>query len=893
MSLPQRFKKLSLIFSYIVALVGLLVLIGWIGDITVLKSISPYWISMKANAAICFLLAGSTLILVNRGKNDGTAKWVITFFSFVVFIIGCVTVLEYVFKFNSGIDELIFKDNANTFPKVSSGRQSPFSAAYFMLFGFCYLPGIYKKISVSLFQLLHIISGIFVLAAAMSYLFGSYIIAGISLDFIFVIHSTIAFLFLIMAVLFSQPEKGYMKLVSSNTTGGKIIRKYLPAFLFIFVVIGWLGLRGEQTGFFNAVFSVSLLIILMIVIFGFALFSGAASLANSEVILKQSEEKLLHSNKALEAAEKMAKLGSWEYNMNGQEGIWSKQIFRLLGLPIADKAPSFKEFLELIHTDERNLAQEIFDQMVDGIEIEDKVFRTNPEKGEVKYLLLDWHVIKDADGKPSKYFGTLQCVTERVKATDTLKQSEELFKKAFHSKVFGLAIVNNERRVVDINETLTSLLGYNREDFIGKTSVEIGLTDPKYIKKRDELLLALLSNGKIENYELDMVTRHGKPISLVLSVEPMNLNNNPHWLIYLFDVTEKRKAEKELTESEKRLSRAEKMGSLGHGYFDILNNKMNLSDGLYKIFGVSPDKFSHTIEGLKSVIHPGDFLIQEKAVDTMFKEGSVEVEFRILRPDGEVRNVLFKTALTKNKEGEVLNSFTTALDITESKKAEEQIRYYNLQLKQLAANLQNVREEERTRIGREIHDELGQWLTVLKLEIARVKKIKGDEKKLNESIEEMLIQVDGCIKSSRRISTDLRPPIIDDLGLIAALQWQAEDFGKRANIKSVFKADIKKLDLPPDFTIGIFRIFQESLTNVTRHAEATIVTSKLSLFKGELILNITDNGKGFNTATIGSKKTLGLIGMKERTLLMNGTYDINSSPGMGTQIMVIIPIPVV
>ena len=536
-------------------------------------------------------------------------------------------------------------------------------------------------------------------------------------------------------------------------------------------------------------------------------------------------------------------------------------------------------------------AQEIFDQMVDGIEIEDKIFRTNPERGEVKYLLLDWHVIKDTEGKPIKYFGTLQCVTERIKAMHTLKQSEELFKKAFHSKVFGLAIVNKERRVVDINETLTNLLGYSREDFIGKTSAEIGLTDPKYIKKRDELLMVLFSNGKIENYELDLITRHGKPISLVLSVEPMNLNTNPHWLIYLFDVTEKRKAERELAESEKRLSRAEKMGNMGYGYFDILNNKMHLSDGLYKIFGMSPDKFSHTVEGLKSVIHPGDFLIQEKAVDTMFKEGSVEVEFRILRPDGEVRNVLFKTVLTKNKEGGLLNSFTTALDITESRKAEEQIRYYNLQLKQLAANLQNIREEERRRIGREIHDELGQWLTVLKMEIAGVKKIKGDEKRLNESIEEMLEQVDGCIKSSRRISTDLRPSIIDDLGLIAALQWQAEEFGKRANIKSVFKSDVKKLDLPPDFTIGIFRIFQESLTNVARHAEATIVTSTLYSFKGELVLNITDNGKGFNTATIGSKKTLGLIGMKERTLLMNGSYDINSSPGMGTEIMVIIPIP--
>lgn len=503
-SLPEQFKRLSVILGFVVALIGFLVIIGWIWDVTLLKSISTHWISMKANAAISFLLAGTTVILINQENKNTYSRWLVTILPVLIFLIGGVTLSEYIFRFNAGIDELFFKDPVAGFPQVPPGRQSPTSAAYFMLFGFCYLPVIYERIKLSLFQLIHIVAGIFVLVSGMSYVLGLYVIAGVSLNFIFVIHSTICFLLLIIAVLFSEPEKQYMKLVSSSTIGGKIIRTTLPVFIFVFILIGWLGLRGEQVGLFNKAFSVSLLIIVMIIIFGFLLIYGATALANSE----------------------------------------------------------------------------------------------------------------------------------------------------------------------------------------------------------------------------------------------------------------------------------------------------------------------------------------------------------------------------------------------------GQIKSYNEKLRQLAANLQNIREEERKRISREIHDELGQRLTFLKMEVSRLKKIKEDEKNLDESIGEMLTQIDGCIKSSRRIATDLRPSIIDDLGLIAALEWQAEEFGKRINLKSEFKTDIDTLALPPDFTIGIFRIFQESLTNVARHANATIVTSTLYLYNGELILSITDNGKGFNMEAIGAKKTLGLIGMKERTLLMKGSYDISSSLGKGTDIRVTIPMPI-
>jgi PAS domain S-box-containing protein len=410
MAIYRKIKKISLVLSVVVALIGLLVLIGWLGDFVFLKSISPNWISMKANAAICFLLGGATILLVSWQPPTIVNKRLASAFSFIIFTIGALTLVQYIFSINIGIDELFFKDNGLVFENIAPGRQSPTSAAYFMVFGLCYLQGTDRLAKTILFQILNLLSGVIILIALMSYLLGSYVIAGVTLNFIHVIHSTIGFLFLILAVLFSQPKIGIMKLVGSNTRGGKIIRQTIPIYIFLFVLLGWLRLKGEQLGFYNEILGLSVYITLMIIIMGYLVFSNAISYIESARVL---------------------------------------------------------------------------------------------------------------------------------------------------------------------------------------------------------------------------------------------------------------------TESEERLNRAEQMGNLGYGFYDIETGTMELSAGLYSIFGVTKESFLHTIDGLKNVIHPGDNNIMEKAVNTLLVEGKVDVEFRILQPTGHIRNVFFKTVLTKNEKGDIVNTFTTAQDVTENKKAAE------------------------------------------------------------------------------------------------------------------------------------------------------------------------------------------------------------------------------
>jgi PAS domain S-box-containing protein len=232
-----------------------------------------------------------------------------------------------------------------------------------------------------------------------------------------------------------------------------------------------------------------------------------------------------------------------------------------------------------------------------------------------------------------------------------------------------------------------------------------------------------------------------------------------------------------------------------------------------------------------------------------------------------------------------------AIDIDAKIKAEEKLQQSYQQIRQLAMHLQNIREEERTNIAREIHDELGQQLTGLKMYISWLtKKIKTQDPEIQTKFTNTMELIEDTIKSVRKISTELRPSMLDDLGLLAAMEWQSNEFEKRSGIPIELINLTNNEPIPHKYTTGLFRIFQESLTNVARHADAKKVTSSLLYKDSELTLNIQDDGKGFILHNIGSKKTLGLFGMKERAMEMGGSYEIISEPGFGTTVSIKIPI---
>jgi signal transduction histidine kinase len=228
----------------------------------------------------------------------------------------------------------------------------------------------------------------------------------------------------------------------------------------------------------------------------------------------------------------------------------------------------------------------------------------------------------------------------------------------------------------------------------------------------------------------------------------------------------------------------------------------------------------------------------------------------------------------------------------ERRRAQEQLRESHEQLRALSVYLQHVREEERTRIAREVHDELGQALTSCKLDLSLLaNKLPPNLSALKEKARALSAHIDATIQTVRRIATELRPGILDHLGLIAALEWQANEFQTRTGIKCDVRTDLHEPILTPDLATTFFRIFQETLTNIIRHAGATQVMVHLKEVAGRIILEVRDNGRGISPAEISNTRSMGLLGMKERAALLGGTFRIGPAPnGKGTLASVSIPL---
>ena len=270
--------------------------------------------------------------------------------------------------------------------------------------------------------------------------------------------------------------------------------------------------------------------------------------------------------------------------------------------------------------------------------------------------------------------------------------------------------------------------------------------------------------------------------------------------------------------------------------------------------------------------------------------GTVSEEFAVNIIQQGADDYILKTNLTRLPSA----ISTTVLNKKMQKEkleAEKEMQEMNEQLRNLAAHLQNVREEEQTRISREIHDELGQMLTAIKMDVTSAdKKLKASPEIASATLLGVLKMVDTTVKTIRRIASELRPSILDDLGIIEALEWQCSEFEKRNQIKCSFTCSDPILTINREIAIGLYRIFQEALTNIARHSGAGRVIASLLVEPQQLVMTIADDGKGFDPEAVKAKKSLGLVGIKERALMMKGKLITETAPGKGTTIRITVPL---
>lgn len=310
------------------------------------------------------------------------------------------------------------------------------------------------------------------------------------------------------------------------------------------------------------------------------------------------------------------------------------------------------------------------------------------------------------------------------------------------------------------------------------------------------------------------------------------------------------------------------------------------NDNFEKVSGYSGEEIKH--------MHPTDFfdddekkLLTERIAE-VFENGESDVKANFFTRDRQHLTYYFNGRKVIFNGVEYLIGM--GIDISAQAEAERRLHQRTEEIRQLTEYLQQIREEERTNISREIHDVLGQQLTGLKMDSSWLKKKLDTDTEAHQRISEMICLIDDTIKTVRRISMQLRPGILDDLGLVAALDWQAADFQKRTNVKTIFTSNVTDVDLPDKVATNIFRIFQEALTNVARHANATQVGAVLEITNGTISLSIRDNGVGINLDDIGQTNSLGIVGMKERARILNGELSFQQDQPGGTIVHLTIPL---
>src|SRR6266566_3361159 len=274
-----------------------------------------------------------------------------------------------------------------------------------------------------------------------------------------------------------------------------------------------------------------------------------------------------------------------------------------------------------------------------------------------------------------------------------------------------------------------------------------------------------------------------------------------------------------------------------------------------------------------------------------FDLGHVHTETDELRLDGTPMRVEGDYMVIYDDRGRIAGHFGIQRDITGQYLAGEQIRASREQLRALASRLLKVREEERTQIAREIHDELGQALTGLKLDIAWMRNRLPRDHEAVAQCASIIERIDQTSNAVRRIATALRPSVLDQLGLAAALEWQGQEFEARTGIDVVMELLVDGGELSDDLGSSAFRILQESLTNVARHAHATRVTIRLEQTPTLLTLEVSDNGLGCTSGCIEAKGSLGLLGMRERALACGGEFTIVGQANRGTTVRLSVPLP--
>jgi two-component system, NarL family, sensor histidine kinase UhpB len=321
------------------------------------------------------------------------------------------------------------------------------------------------------------------------------------------------------------------------------------------------------------------------------------------------------------------------------------------------------------------------------------------------------------------------------------------------------------------------------------------------------------------------------------------------------------------------------------------------SDGMHKLFGYSPEEVSSRLDWWLERLHPNDKERVLEEIRSVNEKGGPtwSGHYRFRRKDGTYASVIDRGFILRDAAGKPTRIVGGISDVTEREQAQLALQRSGRQLRALSARLRSVREDERARVAREIHDELGQVLTALKINLDWLERklgVRDQDASLNPLLDRVVESAeiaDAAIATVQKIASDLRPRSLDDLGLTAALEQETQRFQQRTGLACQVTLPPEGIELPPEAATAVFRICQETLTNVARHAKATAAKVDLRVEADEVILQVEDNGCGIPPEALNDAKSLGLLGMQERASVLGGKLSITTIQPNGTRVTLNLP----
>ncbi|HNT43083.1 MAG TPA: PAS domain S-box protein [Syntrophorhabdaceae bacterium] len=457
--------------------------------------------------------------------------------------------------------------------------------------------------------------------------------------------------------------------------------------------------------------------------------------------------------------------------------------------------------------------------------------------------------------------------------------------------------------ILDVNKAFEAWSGYTREELLGKSTVELGFW--VHEEDRRAIIQRLCETEYVEGIELDWKNAKGDVKRLLFSARLIDTPRGKLVLSIGKDITERKNMERVLRESERRLS--DIIEFLPDATFVIdregiviaWNRAMEEMSGVSKkdMIGKSDHVYAIPFYGRRRKLlidmvgevdenDDSKYIYVKRNGHTIYAEAFTEALY-----GGKGACLWGTAAALLDEHGNRVGAIESIRDITEHSMAEEKLRSSYEELRRLSAHIEEVRENERAAISRELHDVLGQILAVINMDLRWLnKKIPAHEKELLGKVAAALTLVKQATRTIQKVSSGLRPVVLDDFGLAAAVDHALKEFRDQTGITTSLIISGLVTDVGKDTSIALYRIFQEALTNVMRHSGATRVEVSLQVEGDDIQLMVRDNGRGISKQQISDWNSLGILGMRERVSFIGGRIDITGSSGAGTCITVDLPL---